>query len=145
MLLRFADHGELEKSGRPFRCSVCQKNPQNGKLRDSISKLRRCKEDKWDFDEKDGAAFPIYLFPGGPSFGFCPAKIERDDTETVMIFNTLVAILITGTWPEIGGLNIQEAFWVDLVSEYGPVYDDMKFNQRLSQVSKLVASAFGGK
>ena len=84
------------------------------------------------------------MHQGGSQFGFCPAKIERDDQETLMIFNTLIAILITGNWPDNGSMNEQESIWVELISEFGPLYDEMKFNQRLSKVAKLVSSAFGG-
>lgn len=42
--------------------------------------MRRCKESRWDFGPKDGAVFPIILFPGEiTGHGFCPAKLFRDD------------------------------------------------------------------
>jgi hypothetical protein len=141
--LHFANHADLEKQGRPFRCHICQNNSQTGKPRDSIAKSRRCYEDRWDFDEKDGSSFPIQMTKGGPTFGFCPAKVSRDDSETLMIFQTLIAILETGTWPDKGGINDQEFIWVELVSDFGPYLDELKFSKRLGIIAELVSSAFG--
>lgn len=137
--VRSANHRELERQGRPYRCHICTK--RNTK----IAQLRRCLEDRWDFDEKDGAQFPIQMTRGGPLFGFCPAKVERDDPETMSIFALLSAILETNTWPQAGGIEEQEYFWVELVSEFGPFRRSLEFNQRYEMVAKGVGEAFGSK
>lgn len=137
--VRNANHRELEKQGRPYRCHICTK--KNLK----IAKLRRCFEDRWDLDEKDGALFPLQVQRGGPTFGFCPAKVERDDPETVSIFSMLSAILETNSWPKSGGIEQQEYFWVELVSEFGPFRRSLEFNQRYEMVAKGVGEAFGNK
>ena len=119
-------------------------SPQSKKKRLTIAKARRCFEDRYDFTEKDGAAFPIQLEKGGATFGFCPAKILRDDPQTVDIFQTLTAILETGTWPDEGGLNEQEAIWVELVAEYAQYRRDLEFNDRYNKIAKgLSANGFG--
>ena len=61
-----------------------------------------------------------------------------------MIFNTMIAIIETGTWPDSGGINEQEDFWVELVADFAPYLDELKFNRRLSVVAELVSTAFGG-
>lgn len=100
-------------------------------------KQRRCQEDRYNFTEKDNpSVFPIQLSPGGPTFGFCPAKIERDDFETTAIFQKLTAILETGTWPKAGGIDDQEYFWVDLVADFGPMRRTMEFNDRFGAIAK---------
>ena len=144
--LNYIDTASLASQGRPFSCKACLTNPQSkGKERLSIANARRCFEDRWDFTEKDGAAFPIQLITGGPQFGFCPAKVARDDPQTLMIYNTLIAIIETGTWPEDGGINDQDIFWVELVSQFSPYIDQTKWNYRLSVIVELVNQAFGGK
>jgi len=115
------------------------KNPTNGKPRTGIARVRRCKEDRWDFTDEDGGNFPIQMTKGGPTFGFCPAKVLRDDLEAATIYQTLIAILETGTWPEEGGLNNQEHFWVELVSEFGPFRRSLEFQDRYSQVAKGIS------
>ncbi len=82
---------------------------------------------------------------GGQTFGFCPAKITRDDPEVMQIFHTLIAILETGTWPDEGGINKQEAIWVELVAEYGQYRRDLEFNDRFSRVAKEFDSRGIGK
>lgn len=118
-------------------------NKQTKKERKTIAKARRCYEDRWDFTEEDGPAFPIQLVPGGNQYEFCPAKVSRDDPETLMIFHTLVAIIETCTWPEEGGINDQDDLWVELVAEFAPLRRQLEFSHRLNIVSELVSSAFG--
>ena len=132
----YADHSDLNQSGRPFNCEKCLKDPQTKGHRESIAKLRRCYEDRWDFTEKDGAVFPIQIVNGGPSFGFCPAKVMRDEPKTVMIYKILISILETGTWPDEGGIYDQEYFWIDLVSNFAPLKKTLEFNEKFSVVAK---------
>jgi hypothetical protein len=116
-------------------------NPSTKQPRDSIAKLRRCYEDKWDFTEKDNpSVFPIRLTQGSTPFGFCPAKVLRDDPASVAVFQTLTAILETGTWPEAGGINDQDGFWVDLVADFGPLRRALEFQERYQAVAKGLTS-----
>lgn len=138
--LSSVDHSELNAVGRPFTCEKCLKDPSSKKPRESIARIRRCYEDRWDFDIGDGSAFPIQMTTGGPQFGFCPAKVTRDDPESMMIFQTLTAILETNTWPRAGGLEDQEDFWVELVSLFGPFRRQMEFNEKFN----LIAQSLGG-
>jgi len=143
MALQYADHSELSRRGRPFSCDKCLKDPNTKKYNDSIAKLRRCRENRYDFTEADGSVFPIQMEVGGPSFGFCPAKVTRDDPTAMMIFKTLIAILETGTWPDEGGLNNQEYFWIDLVSTFGPLKKTLEFNEKFNTVAKSFNSGKG--
>lgn len=93
--------------------------------------------------DKDGAAFPIQMTKGGPTFPFCPAKVLRDDPEAAEVFQTLICILETGTWPDAGGLNNQEYFWVDLVAEFGQYRRDLEFNDRYSRIAEGLNSGTG--
>lgn len=103
--------------------------------------LRRCREDRYDFTEKDNAAvFPIQLTKGGPTFGFCPAKILRDDPVAADIYTTLVAILETGVWPKAGGIEDQDDYWVDMVAQFGPMRRTIEFSERF----KMVAGSISG-
>lgn len=49
---------------------------------------RRCKEDRWDFGCHDGP-FPIKLVNSGHGFGFCPAKLIRDDPGTTIVCQSI--------------------------------------------------------
>jgi hypothetical protein len=80
---------------------------------------------------------------GGPVFGFCPSKVLRDDPEAGHVFMTLVSILETNTWPEEGGINAQEDFWVELVAEFGQYRRDLEFNSRYARIFKDVSNGFG--
>lgn len=80
---------------------------------------------------------------GGPTFSFCPAKVLRDDLDTVQIFQTLTAILETNTWPKVGGVNDQDAFWVELVAEFAQYKRDLEFNDRYKQVAKGISNGLG--
>lgn len=133
----------MKKTGRVFDCSTCLINPQNGKPRTSIAKLRRCEEERWDFTEDEGP-FPIQISPGGPTFNFCPAKASKDH-ETIEAYQTLVCILETGKWPIDGGLNDQENEWVELVSIFGPYKRSLEFNERYNMIAEGLSKAFGGK
>lgn len=104
---------------------------------------RRCMEDKYNFDEPNENGiidknFPIQMSSGGASFGFCPAKVLRDDLYTVSLYKTLVCILETGTWPSAGGLDNQAEFWIDLVAEFAPYRRQVEFHQRFTLIAKAI-------
>jgi len=56
-----------------------------------------------------------------------------------MIYKILTAILETGTWPNDGGLNNQESFWIDLVATFGPLRRSLEFHERFNLVAKSIA------
>lgn len=69
----FADFSALKKQGREFNCESCPV---------SIQKTRKCADDVWDH-ESPKSVFPIKIIDGTDGFGFCPAKLFRDDPEFV--------------------------------------------------------------
>lgn len=71
--------------------------------------------------------------------------MERDDFEAVSVFQTLTAILETNTWPDAGGLNDQESYWVELVSIFAPYRRDLEFNDRYNTIAKGISDGFGKK
>ena len=62
----------------------------------------------------------------------------RDDRRTSAIYQTLVAILETGTWPRTGGLEDQKDFWIDLVATFGPMRRDLEFSKRVNGIFSRV-------
>jgi hypothetical protein len=93
-------------------------------------RLRRCKEDRFDFTEDDnGAVFPIRLQKGGAKFGFCPAKATWDH-EASRLFKVLELSAITKCMPYRGGLMDQPSDFVDLFHRFVTQYDSYKFAQR---------------
>lgn len=143
--MEYADREELTKRGLEFNCRRCLVNPNTREPSDHVARMRKCYTDRWDYTERDGVAFPLYVVPGGPGFGFCPGKLLRgDDQLALQIFNELMIIVRSKTWPIEGGLFDQEVFWVELYREFEPICRDLEFNKRFSTVAKAVESAFGG-
>lgn len=83
------------------------------------------------------------MVQGGAQFGFCPAKVLRDDFHAVSVYNTLTAILETNTWPDKGGLNDQESYWVEMVSTFGKYRRDLEFTDRYNTVAKGLTDGLG--
>jgi hypothetical protein len=93
-------------------------------------RLRRCKEDRFDFTEEDNASvFPISIEKGGAKFGFCPGKASWDH-EASRIFKMLELSSITKCMPYRGGLMDQPADYIDLFHSFVTQYDAYKFAQR---------------
>lgn len=115
--LSFADHAKLVKEGRNFDCSTCK-----------VQNLRRCNEPRWDFSfEKDGNPWPMYVSsPKGELYGFCPAKVARDDLEAVSVFRLLVVVAETGQLLDDGGINAQPSWLIDELSWFLPRYGNLK-------------------
>lgn len=111
-----ADHTKLKSEGRNFSCASCPL---------AIQKIRRCREDRIDFSEKDGSIWPIYVQKGGQGFGFCPAKATWD-SDAMGIYRLLSLAAETGTMYESGGLADQPAWWIDLAAWFMPRYRDFK-------------------
>lgn len=122
MELTFADHAKLKKEGRHFDCSTCK-----------VAKLRRCKEDRWDFTDKDANIFPMYVHQGGELYGFCPAKATWDSW-TVTMYRALVCAVSTGAQWQSGGISEQPEWWIDLLSWFSTQYDMTNFSRKARMV-----------
>ena len=96
-------------------------------------RLRRCREDRWDFTAEDGNLFPIQISEEGGLYGFCPAKATWDQ-EAIGLFEVLVVAveqkaLLTG-----GGLADQPGWFISLLAWFGPAYDMHKFVSRAKMI-----------
>jgi len=129
----------LKKKGRRFECTTIDKD--TGKeielCKPEVQKRRRCHEDRWNFGPEDGATFPIYLGQGSSGFGFCPAKLFRDDVPFVMLLKDLIV-----KW-KCGGLNVDDM----QLEEYEILYDliIMWEQEQRAQDFKVLGSMLGGK
>ena len=120
-----ADHGKLKASGRHFDCATCPER---------VQKLRRCREDREDFDTKDGAMWPMVIDKGGETYGFCPAK-STWDREAIQVFNLLTLSAETGTIEYVkGGLVDQPEWWVNELSWFIPRYKMVQFIARAKMI-----------
>lgn len=99
-----------------------------------IRKLRRCQENRFDFDDKDGAIWPMYVNKGGPSFGFCPGKATWD-LRASKILRLAILAAETGVMYQTGGLAEQPSWWVDLLSWFIPRYNTRKFDMRVESIT----------
>jgi hypothetical protein len=118
--MQFAPQKDAEK----FRCKSC---PQ------SIQELRRCRENRWDFNGDDGHIWPMRIQPGGGLYGFCPGKATWD-SRAVLLFKAFVVCAETGAQWQPGGISDQPAWWVDLVSDALPRYNDLRFYARAKSI-----------
>lgn len=122
----------------------CQACPER------VQKLRRCREDRFDFTEEDGAAWPMYVERGGDLYGFCPAKATWDPQLT-RTFQLLLIAAETGAMIEAGGLRDQPSWWIEQVAWFVSKYDSVKFASRMKSVlgdgtvQKAVSSAVAGR
>ena len=114
--LQFASPDKVEK----FSCKNCIP---------AIQALRRCKEDRWDFDDQDGNIWPMQVQQGGGLYGFCPGKATWD-SKAVLMFKAFIVCAETGAHWQDGGIASQPFWWVDLVSELLPRYHELRFNSR---------------
>ena len=119
------DHAKLKQEGRQFDCSSCP---------DRIKTLRRCDDDREDFTDKDGSAWPILLYTGGEPFGFCPAKVSWNH-EAVMTFKLLILAAETGNINLIrGGIYDQPDWWIENLSWFVPKYKHTQFITRAKMI-----------
>jgi hypothetical protein len=100
-----------------------------GKCPERIRKLRRCEEDRWDFDVRDAAFWPMRVSPHGALYGFCPAKAAWD-RRVVSVYNALVVSAETGAQWQSGGIADQPAWWIELIAWFVPSYNELRFSQR---------------
>lgn len=105
---------------KAFTCSSCP---------EGVKKIRRCREDRIDFTDKDGAIWPMRVADGGGLYGFCPGKAFWDHN-VVSIYQALVVCHTTGAHWLDGGISDQPSWWVDLVAEFIPKIDDQRFYSR---------------
>lgn len=125
MELAFADRAKLKKRGISFNCEKCPA---------SIQKLRRCHEDRENFEEKDNSSiWPMYITDGGTPFGFCPGKATWEP-RTVKLYRMLVICADTGALYEAGGISDQPEWFVDLLGWFLPRYNDLRFYSRAKAI-----------
>jgi len=72
--------------------------------------------------------------PKGELYGFCPAKVARDDYETVSLFHTLIVTAETGQLLEPGGISGQPSWYVDELAWFLPRYNSFKFASQAAMV-----------
>lgn len=121
----FTDMVKLEEEGHKFDCKTCK---------EFVKSVRRCKEDREDFTEKDNQKgkpqiWPIRLNKGGTLFGFCPAKATWDPVANE-IFRLLVIATETGVMLEAGGINDQPDWFVENLGWFAPKYRETVFGSR---------------
>jgi hypothetical protein len=109
---------------KTFRCTTCPA---------SIQKLRRCHEERFDFTEADAPFWPIQITKGGELYNFCPGRATRD-FEAVSLYNAIMLTAETGALWEDGGISSQPAWYMDLVSAYVPLYNELRFSSRARMV-----------
>lgn len=122
--MNFADQKALKKAGRGFDCSTCP---------EKVQKIRRCGEDRSDFDHTDGAIWPMRLLDGGQAYGFCPGKATWDK-EATHLYNILVLSYETKQLLYNGGIAKQPGWYIDLLSWFVTRYDENKFYSRASAI-----------
>ena len=118
---------ELQFAGeraKDFSCASCHAR---------VQKLRRCREDKFDFDDHDAPFWPIRIQQGGGLYSFCPGKATWDQ-ETKAIYSAIVVCAETHTQWQNGGIADQPSWWIDLVSSFVPMYNEMKFYARAKAI-----------
>jgi hypothetical protein len=99
-----------------------------------VKKLRRCAEDRYDFDHKDGAMWPMQIDKHGDLFGFCPAKATWDH-EAVNKFRLLMLASESGCLNYVnGGLMDQPEWWVESLSWFLPRYRVLQFISRAKMI-----------
>lgn len=93
-------------------------------------KLRKCEDDREDFTKKDNPGlWPIRLSKGGPAFSFCPGKAtwDHDAAEALRLLETTYFL----GQPLFPGSFMEQPWWyAEFISEYLPVYDDMRENNK---------------
>jgi hypothetical protein len=95
--------------------------------------MRRCHEDREDFDLKDGSIWPMYVSKGGALFGFCPGKATWDP-HTFNIYRSLVICAETGALWEEGGISSQPSWFIELLGWFLPRYNDLRFYSRAKSI-----------
>jgi hypothetical protein len=98
-----------------------------------VQKIRRCHDDRWDFTSEDGNVFPIMIRKDGQRYGFCPAKVTWDDS-VLWWYRMLTVCAETNQLPNGEPVVYQSVEWIELLSWFLPVYDQMKFKRNLEMI-----------
>jgi len=122
--LHFADHAALKKQGRNFVCAGCP---------EQVQKIRRCREDRWDFTAEDANIFPIKIHEGGGLYGFCPGKATWDH-EATFLFEVMTVACEQKALLNSGGIADQPTWFIQQLSWFGPDYDRQKFISKARMV-----------
>lgn len=113
-----------EENGVSFNCKNCPTR---------VQELRRCREPREDFDGKDGAIWPMYVFQGGELYSHCPGKATWDQS-AVSLFQLLITCAETKALPYAGGVTDQPDWIVELLGWFLPKYDMMKFIRKADMI-----------
>lgn len=98
-----------------------------------MKRIRRCQEEREDFDYKDGAIWPIRIFEGGELYSFCPGKATWPG-EANTLFNIAIVAAETGQLYKAGGISEQPQWFLDLLRWFLPRYDQMKFISKADMI-----------
>ena len=94
----------------------------------AVKKIRRCGEDREDFNRNDGAIWPMSIQKGGPSYGFCPGKAtwshEASDLMSIVEISYYTKSLF---FP--GSISEQPSWFIELLKDMLPLYDGSKSAQ----------------
>lgn len=113
-----------QSTSRGFDCSTCPKK---------IARLRRCKEDRWDFGEEDGPIWPLQISDVGGNYGFCPGKATWDH-QALEAFSILSLSAEMGVLYNEGGIINQPSWYMELMTSFAPIYDKLKFTSKVKMV-----------
>ena len=100
-----------------------------------------------DFNDRDGAMWPMRIQEGGSMYGFCPAK-STWDKEATSLYNILVLSYETKNLLYSGGIAEQPGWFIDLLSWFVTRYDENKFYSRATAIlgsSKKGQNSAGNK
>lgn len=86
-----------------------------------------------DFDESDGAIWPMYVTPEGDKYGFCPAKATWD-LQISHLYQSLVITAETGNLLYNGSIQDQPNWYVDLLAWFLSRYDQYKFLSKADMI-----------
>lgn len=75
----------------------------------------------------------MYVNKGGTLYGFCPAKVLREQ-DTVQLFHVLLISAETGQMLYNGGIIDQPEWFIDLLGWFIPAYDQMKFGAKADMI-----------
>jgi len=75
----------------------------------------------------------MYVYQGGDTYGFCPAK-STWDSETQELFKLLLISTETGQLLYNGGICNQPAWYIDLLAWFLPRFDNMRFASKAEMI-----------
>jgi len=99
----------------------------------AVQKIRRCREDRWDFTAEDAQIFPIKIEDGGGLYGFCPGKVTRDQ-ESAFLFELMTVACEQKVLLVAGGIADQPGWFIKLLAWFAPRYAMQNFTQKAQMV-----------